>query len=98
MKSYLVSLAKGVAYLHSKNVVHRGLKPQNALLDSEKRLRVGDYGMAQVLELANGSGKVKNYESPEMCQGAGCGKPADVWALGCILYELCSLEVRLAAT
>jgi serine/threonine protein kinase len=93
IKQYLIGIAKGIGCLHSKNIVHRNLKPQNILIDTEMKVKISDAGLACILDLINVNPKVKNYESPEMYQGLACGKPVDIWALGCILYGLCNLEV-----
>ena len=59
-------------------------------------LKLGDLGIAKILEstLARASTVVgtPNYLSPELCENKPYGPASDVWALGCVLYELCALK------
>ena len=97
IKKYIKEIIKGLNYLHSKNMIHRGIKPQNLLLDSNNNVKIGDFGMYNILIHINTQEKLPYqmpyYESPEICQGRYFNKSADIWALGCVLYELCALEV-----
>jgi hypothetical protein len=88
----------GLATLHAANVVHRDLKPDNAIVDESFRLRLIDFGLAKPLpgspaarSLSTTAGLIgtPRYMSPEQVRGeAGVSFPADLWALGCILFEL----------
>ena len=74
--------------------MHRDLKAKNIFLDKRGRVRIGDLGVARVL----GSGSLAAtmvgtpyYLSPELCENKPYGVKSDVWALGCVLYELCTM-------
>jgi len=76
-------------------VIHQDIKPQNILLSEDNRVKLSDFGLRQVFiqeELANDS---PCYKSPEVLEGKPYSKSSDVWALGCVLYELCYFEVTL---
>merc|ERR1719183_3255739 len=88
-------------YMHDKHVLHRDLKSQNLFLTSSDRLRVGDFGISKVLEntaaFARTAIGTPYYLSPEICQEKPYSFASDVWALGCVLYELAALRVPFDA-
>ncbi len=89
-------LASGVAALHANGFVHRDIKPENVLLDSDGSARVADYGIARALfsaatDLHTSSGIVlgtASYMSPEQAGGESIDGRSDVYAIGCVLYEM----------
>ena len=89
----VAELADGVAAAHQKGVVHRDLKPANVLLTDAGEPKVTDFGLAKTGESdITATGAVMgtpSYMAPEQAAGrtAEGGTPADVYALGAILYE-----------
>jgi WD40 repeat protein len=89
-------LARAVHHAHRQGVVHRDLKPANVLLTSDSTPKITDFGLAKRLDDAAGptqSGAVlgtPSYMAPEQTTPGRTadGRPADVYALGAILYEL----------
>jgi serine/threonine protein kinase len=85
-------ILNGIAYLHSRNVVHRDLKPQNILRDSYGGIRVADFGMAKVFEKGKSVtniGGTESYAPPEYFDSVKYdGAKFDVWSLGVIFYQL----------
>jgi tetratricopeptide (TPR) repeat protein len=88
-------IALAVGYAHAHGVIHRDLKPANILLTAEGQLKIADFGLARRLDDDQGlsqSGAVMgtpSYMAPEQAEGnKDVGPPADVYALGAILYEL----------
>ncbi|QNE21419.1 protein kinase [Kribbella qitaiheensis] len=87
--------AAGLAAAHHEDVVHRDIKPGNLLLTSDGTVKVADFGIAHVP--GDGSttltavgqiiGSVR-YLAPERARGGRGDKESDVYALGCVLYEL----------
>jgi WD40 repeat protein len=88
-------LARAVHCAHQHDVVHRDLKPANILLDADGQPKVADFGLAKRLDETGQTvgGAVMgtpSYMAPEQAAGqtALAGPPADIYALGAILYEL----------
>lgn len=89
--------AEAVHYAHQRGVIHRDLKPGNVLMDARGQPRITDFGLAKRLDQDKGSltvtGQVlgtPSYMPPEQAGGTAkqIGPPADVYALGAVLYAL----------
>ncbi|HTG74305.1 MAG TPA: protein kinase [Terriglobia bacterium] len=86
-------LADGLEAAHRQGIVHRDLKPANVILEEGGRIRIIDFGLAQlaaVSRLTQASTPIgtANYISPEQMIGEVVDQRADIWSLGVILYEL----------
>ncbi|CAE7439531.1 Nek1 [Symbiodinium natans] len=83
-------------YIHEKHVLHRDLKSGNFFISSSGNLKMGDFGIAKVLSSTMACARTqlfpRYYLSPEVCQEKPYTWPSDIWAMGCILYELCALK------
>ena len=79
--------------IHEQGIVHADLTPSNCLLaGSDMEIKVSDFGISQILhtgyDFAHRHAATLPYASPEVICGEKYGKKTDIWALGCILYEL----------
>ena len=94
-------LTSALAYCHHElHMLHRDLKPQNVFLAANGDVKLGDFGLAKVIEATCALAKTQCgtplYMSPELCEGKEYNRGADVYALGCILYELMTLTMPWA--
>ncbi len=82
--------------VHSRHVLHRDLKTQNIFLTkTREHVKIGDFGISKILSSKSKAYSVVGtpcYISPELCEGKPYNQKSDVWALGCVLYEMCTLK------
>jgi len=97
-----IQLAMAVDYCHSLRVMHRDLKSSNVFITRKNVVKLGDFGIAKILDddLKQARTVVGTpfYMSPEVCENKPYDFKSDVWALGCILYELCALDHAFGAS
>ncbi|XP_057667602.1 serine/threonine-protein kinase fused isoform X1 [Diorhabda carinulata] len=85
-------LVSALYYLHSNRVLHRDLKPQNILLDINNAAKLCDFGFAR--NMSTGTHVLTSikgtplYMAPELIDEQPYDYTADLWSLGCIIYEL----------
>ena len=94
--------AMALSHLHARGLVHLDVKPQNLVLTDDGRLKVIDFGLAQPAgqPAATVGGRAfgtVGYVAPEQAAGDPVGPPADIYALGCVAYELLTGEPPFAA-
>ena len=104
----MIMICKGVEHIHENKIAHLDLKPANILtfckkghLSNKKELllKICDFGLSKEILPHNiyPSGRTPAYASPELLMNkeeySGVQFESDIWALGCILYELCTLRI-----
>ena len=91
-------LSSGLKYIHDKKIIHRDVKPANIFLDNFKNLKLGDFGTAKKLEIIMDFARTQcgspSYAAPEIWKDEPYSEKVDMWALGCTIFELCTLEPR----
>jgi len=91
--NWTVQLCLAMKYIHSRKIVHRDIKCQNVFLTSKGTIKLGDFGISKHLgtwSFAETSLGTPYYLAPEVCAGRNYDYKADIWMLGCFVYELCS--------
>lgn len=86
---YIAQVILAIEELHDNDLKYRDLKPANILLAGDDYLRLTDFGQAmEDFELSKSFVGSPPYLSPEMLTRKGIGKPADVYQIGCVFYEM----------
>ena len=98
IKSFVYQMCKAISYLHSNNMIHRDVKPENLLIDENMKLKLCDFGFARKILLDKNNNNINPmtdyvatrwYRSPELLLSGGVyGPEVDYWAVGCIMGEL----------
>lgn len=87
----------GLEHMHTQNVVYNDLKPENILIHESGHIKLADFGAARFLTASFANEEqnariegTKEYIAPEVSSmgGGGAGLASDLWALGCVLYQM----------
>ena len=93
---YFTQICMGMRYLHEKKILHRDIKCANIFLTASNVVKIGDFGISTILRntfaLARTVCGTPYYFSPELCQNRPYNNKSDVWAIGCVFYELLTLK------
>ena len=108
--SWARQIADALDAAHEKGIVHRDLKPANVKITPQDVVKVLDFGLARTYGAETGGERpsptitleggaivgTAAYMSPEQARGQAVDKRADVWAFGCVLYELLTGQMAFA--
>ena len=96
-----VQICFALRHIHKANILHRDLKSQNIFMTSNGMVKLGDFGIAKVLDASEDQAKTQigtpYYLSPEICESKPYGTKSDIWSLGVVLYEILALEMPFQA-
>lgn len=98
--SWILGAVNGLRHVHSMNIIHRDIKPENLLLTKDHEIKLTGFGLAYYIDDSSVETNLSDchaYWSPEQIRCAKTGEPysfkTDIWSLGCVLYELITLEM-----
>jgi mitogen-activated protein kinase kinase kinase len=100
--NFVRQILTGLAYLHSKDIIHRDIKGANILVDNKGTVKISDFGISKRVEasslLAPSAGKKAAqrvslqgsvfWMAPEVVRQTAYTKKADIWSLGCLIVEM----------
>ncbi|KAJ0100349.1 hypothetical protein Patl1_20156 [Pistacia atlantica] len=96
IRSYTQQILSGLAYLHSKQTVHRDIKGANILVDPNGRVKLADFGMAKHIAGQSCPLSFKGspyWMAPEVIKNSnGCNLAVDIWSLGCTVLEMATTK------
>ena len=100
--AFAIEIARALSCAHNAGIVHRDVKPQNVLIDTEGRARVTDFGIARTMDEdgLTADGRVigtTDYVSPEQALGEPVSAQSDVYSVGVVLFEMLTGEVPFSA-
>ncbi|XP_068601341.1 serine/threonine-protein kinase Nek3 [Brachionichthys hirsutus] len=93
---WFAQMCAATLHIHNKRVLHRDLKSKNIFLTDDGTIKVGDFGSACILNSPTSYAQAyvgtPYYVAPEIWDNKPYNNKSDVWSLGCVLYELCTLR------
>uniref|UniRef100_A0A671RVT8 Tyrosine-protein kinase n=1 Tax=Sinocyclocheilus anshuiensis TaxID=1608454 RepID=A0A671RVT8_9TELE len=101
---YASQICKGMEYLATKRYIHRDLATRNILVESEFKVKIGDFGLTKVLPQGKEYYKVKEpgespifWYAPESLTESKFSVASDIWSFGVVLYELFTYSDKLSS-
>ncbi|KAM4796081.1 serine/threonine-protein kinase Nek3 [Rhinophrynus dorsalis] len=93
---WFVQICLAVQHIHDKRVLHRDIKSKNIFLTQNGKIKLGDFGSARILTspVAYACTYIGTpyYVPPEIWENMPYNNKSDIWSLGCVLYEMCTLK------
>lgn len=94
-------MTRGLQALHDRNILHRDLKSANVFMDTDGTVKLGDLNVSKVVQrdglLFTQTG-TPYYASPEVWKDQPYDSKSDIWSLGCVLYEMTTLNPPFTAS
>ena len=96
IKDIIIQICLGLKEIHKNKLIHRDLTPDNIFMDNNKKIKIGDFGVSKILTTTQNYTKSQvgkfQYFAPEIIKGEKYNNKVDIYALGCIIYELFTLN------
>ena len=93
IKDIILQICIGIKEIHKNNIIHRDLTPDNIFINKNNKIKIGDFGISKINKdyAKTQIGKMQ-YLAPEIISGDKYNNKIDIYSLGCILYELLTLN------
>ena len=91
-------ICNGIKEMHDKKIIHRDIKPDNIFMNENMIIKIGDFGVSKQLKsyksyaLTTKKLGTEYYAAPEILTKGIYNEKSDIWSLGCIIYELLTLN------
>ena len=99
---WFTQVCLAIKHIHDRKILHRDIKSQNIFLMKDGKVKLGDFGIAKCLDQTIDKAKTyvgtPYYLSPEIINSQPYGFQSDIWSLGVLLYEMCSLKMPFDAS
>ena len=99
LKNIIKQICIGIKEIHDKKIIHRDLKPENIFINENMIIKLGDFGISKQFDsykthaLTKYRAGTDYYIAPEILKEGLYNEKCDIWSLGCIIYELFTLNV-----
>ena len=98
---WTLQIVSALAHIHSLKIIHRDIKPSNIFVTLDGKLKLGDFGISKALSSTNDVAMTQIgttlFMSPEVCNNLPYTNKCDIWAVGCVLYELATFRKPFVA-
>ena len=88
----IYNICLSIQEIHSKEIIHRDLNPNNIFIYKDYSIKIGDFSISEHCYNTKTNVGTQYYKAPEILNRKVYNNKVDIWALGCILYELFTLE------
>ena len=96
IEKIILQICSGLKEIHEANIIHRDLSPENIFVNEKDEIKIGDFGVSKRLSSHTKFAKTQtgkyHYNAPEIENGEQYDTKVDIYALGCIIYELFTLN------
>ena len=96
IEKIIFQICSGLKEIHEANIIHRDLSPENIFINEKDEIKIGDFGVSKRLSSHTKFAKTQtgkyHYNAPEIENGEQYDTKVDIYALGCIIYELFTLN------
>ena len=98
--NWIIQILEGIKYLHNSKIMHRDLKCANLFLNKKGIIKIGDLNVSKLTECGHAKTQTGTpyYCAPEIWKDEEYDYKCDIWSIGCIIYELCTLEPPFRGT
>ena len=96
IKDIIIQICHGLKDIHNAKIIHRDLSPDNIFINENNKIKIGDFCCAAIIndsnDFINGQFGKYQYVAPEIEEGKPYNTKIDIYALGCVIYELFTLN------